>query len=46
MTGTAILTGASGGIGRGVAGRLAADGFSVVLAQLLPDVRDCEGASV
>ena len=31
MTGTAIVTGASGGIGRGVAERLAKDGFSVVV---------------
>jgi 3-oxoacyl-[acyl-carrier protein] reductase len=30
MTGTAIVTGASGGIGQGVAERLAKDGFSVV----------------
>jgi 3-oxoacyl-[acyl-carrier protein] reductase len=31
MTGTAIVTGASGGIGRGIAERLAKDGFSVVV---------------
>ncbi|WON73916.1 SDR family oxidoreductase [Nitrosospira sp. Is2] len=31
MTGTAIVTGASGGIGQGVAERLAKDGFSVVV---------------
>ena len=31
MTRTAIVTGASGGIGRGVAERMAVDGFSVVL---------------
>jgi 3-oxoacyl-[acyl-carrier protein] reductase len=31
MTGTAIVTGASGGIGRGIAERLANDGFSVVV---------------
>ncbi len=30
MTRTAIATGASGGIGRGIAERLAKDGFSVV----------------
>lgn len=30
MAGTAIITGVSGGIGKGVAERLAADGFSVV----------------
>lgn len=30
MAGTAIVTGASGGIGRGIAKRLAEDGFSVV----------------
>jgi 3-oxoacyl-[acyl-carrier protein] reductase len=31
MTATAIVTGASGGIGRGIAERLAKDGFSVVV---------------
>jgi len=31
MKGTAIVTGASGGIGRGIAERLARDGFSVVV---------------
>jgi 3-oxoacyl-[acyl-carrier protein] reductase len=31
MKGTAIVTGASGGIGRGIAARLAKDGFSVVV---------------
>ena len=30
MIGTAIVTGASGGIGKGVSERLAADGFSVM----------------
>jgi 3-oxoacyl-[acyl-carrier protein] reductase len=31
MTRTAIVTGASGGIGQGIAERLAKDGFSIVV---------------